>query len=396
MRMPADAVTSSMGEDSASGKTRHKDSSAEGETETIQRKSLPSGGGVPSQSSAYVQSVIASGGYPLDRRTRSFFESRFGYDLSSVRIHSGSTAAESAQVLRAHAYTLENHIVFNSGRYNADTDDGRSLLAHELAHVIQQQTGKVRRMIQKADDASFESSSGVDQGIANGTMVQDTSIMGQTYTVSCGFRSYNFSFKFSKAYKGVYPYQSAGRDVRGVYVKIEASITDRQYCGRCTPMRLLQVIRYFQQGSRGNMNTTEPTTATRRERAGWSNASAPSRGWSVDTLDAATNPYYTHNSPFDSEKGDETRPARLWDAPGHWTSVTNHGKEFYTCAVCEDASNRNWVAACVQWGYYTDSSGNISFRASTPMASCGYAQQMRDASERWDMIAGNTPTGITF
>jgi len=319
-----------------------------------------------------------------------------GYDLSSIRIHSGSAAAKSARALSAQAYTLENHIVFNSGKYNAETNDGRGLLAHELAHVIQQHTGKVRRMIQKASDASFESGSGLAKGIANRTMVQDPSIMGQTYPVNCGFKSYNFSFKFSKAYKGVYPYQAAHKDVKGVYVKIEASITDRQYCGRCTPMRLLQVTRDFQQRPNGNTETTEPTSAARRERAGWSNASAPSKGWGVDVLDAATNPYFTHNSPFDSEEGDETKPAKLWDAPGYWTDNTNKGGDFYTCAVCENAARRKWVAACVQWGLYSDSSGNITFRPATPVASCGYVQQVRDASERWDALAGNTPTGVTF
>jgi len=364
--------------------------------ETAERSKITDHGSYSLSGSSPVGAVLASGGKSLSAETRAYFEPRFGYDFSRVRVFSDTKAAQSAQDLHAQAYTYGQNIVFNHNKYQPDTFSGRKLLAHELAHVVQQQTGKVGRMIQKADDASFESAAGVDQGIANGTMTQDSSIMGQTYTVNCGFRSYNFSFKFSKAYKGVYPYQAAGRDVRGVYVKIEASIADRRYCGRCTPMRLLQVIRYFQKGSRGNMETTEPTSATRRERAGWSNTSAPSRGWFVDTLDTATNPYYTHNSPFDSEEGDETRPARLWDAPGHWTSVINHGKEFYTCAVCEDASHRRWVAACVQWGYYTDSSGNINFRPSTPAASCGYVQEMRDASERWDTIAGNTPTGITF
>jgi len=367
----------------------------EDEGESIQRKALPSEGRIPSHTPAHVRSAIGSGGRPLDSPTRSFFESRLGYDLSAVRVHAGSSAAESARAIKAIAYTLGENIVFDSGKYQPESEGGKRLLAHELAHVIQQQTGKVGRMIQKADDASFESSSGVDQGIANGTMVRDSSIMGQTYTVNCGFRSYNFSFRFSKAYKGVYPYRAAGKDVRGVYVKIEASITDRQYCGRCTPMRLIQALRWIQQGASGNVETAEPTSQKRRERAGWGSGTAPSRGWAVDTLDTATTAYTTDLS-HTANPGDETTPSILWDVPGHWTTVMNNGKEFYTCAVCSDGSHRNWVAACVQWGYYTDSSGNITFRPSTPSASCGYVQQVRDASERWDTIAGNTPTGITF
>lgn len=344
--------------------------------------------------SSSVGAALASGGKSLSAGARAYFEPRFGYDFSRVKVFSDTRAAQSAQSLHASAYTYGENIVFNHNKYQPDTFWGRKLLAHELAHVVQQQTGKVGRMIQKANDASFESTAGVDQGIANGTMTQDSSIMGQTYTVNCGFRSYDFSFKFSKAYKGVYPYQSASRDVKGVYVKIEASITDRQYCGRCTPMRLLQVIRNIQQGTSGSIETADPGTATRRERSGWSDASAPSRGWRVDRIESATNPFYTSGS--NANEGGESSPAVLWDAPGDWSATTNAGKEFQTCAVCEDASRRRWVAACVQWGYYTDSSGNINFRPSSPVAVCGYVQQVRDASERWNTIAGNTPTGVTF
>lgn len=342
-----------------------------------------------------VGEALASSGKFLSKEARAYFEPRYGYDFSRVKVFSDTKAAQSAQRLNALAYTYGENIVFNHNKYQPDTFSGRKLLAHELAHVVQQQTGNVGRMIQKANDASFESAAGVDQGISNGTMAQDSSIMGQTYTVNCGFRSYNFSFKFSKAYKGVYPYQAAGRDVRGVYVKIEASIADRQYCGRCMPMRLLQVLRNIQKGSSGNMETANPGSATRRERSGWSNASAPSRGWRVDTLESATNPFVTNLS-YHANEGGESSPAILWDAPGDWSTTKNAGKEFQTCAVCEDASHRKWVAACVQWGYYTDSSGNINLRPSTPSASCGYVQEMRDASERWNAITGNTPTGITF
>lgn len=346
--------------------------------------------------SSHMTAALESGGNSLSTETRAFFEPRFGYDFSRVKVFSDARAARSAQSLNALAYTYGENIVFNQSKYRPETAAGRRLLAHELAHVVQQQTGRVGRMIQKADDASFESGSGVDQGISNGTLTPDNSIMGQTFTVNCGFRRYNFSFKFTKAYKGVYPYQAAGRDVKGIYVKIEASITDRQYCGRCTPMRLLQVIRNIQQNSSGNMETADPGSTTRRERSGWGNTGAASRGWRVDTLGSATNPYFTHNRPPDAEEGNETSPAKLWDAPGDWSTATNSGKEFETCAVCEDASHRKWVAACVQWGYYINSSGGVSFRPSAPVATCGYVQQVRDASERWDTISGNTATGITF
>jgi len=79
-----------------------------------------------------------SGGSPLDAGTRSFLESRLAFDFSRVRIHSGERAASSARELDARAYTVGSDIVFGHGQYRPDTQEGRRVLAHELAHVMQQ------------------------------------------------------------------------------------------------------------------------------------------------------------------------------------------------------------------------------------------------------------------
>jgi hypothetical protein len=70
--------------------------------------------------------------------------SRLPYDLSRVRIHADARAFQSARTINANAYTVGNHIVFNTGGYSPATRAGRALLAHELAHVVQQ-TGTVLR-----------------------------------------------------------------------------------------------------------------------------------------------------------------------------------------------------------------------------------------------------------
>jgi hypothetical protein len=85
-----------------------------------------------------VDEVLRSPGKPLDTETRNFMESRFGCDFSKVRIHDDNKAAESTQRVNSLAYTVGNNIVFNSGRYNLSSDSGKYLLAHELAHTIQQ------------------------------------------------------------------------------------------------------------------------------------------------------------------------------------------------------------------------------------------------------------------
>lgn len=79
-------------------------------------------------------------------------EPRFGRDFSHVRIHTDARAARSARAVRAQAYTSGSHIVFNSGRYSPATADGRSLLAHELAHTLQDNGARIARKANAGPD----------------------------------------------------------------------------------------------------------------------------------------------------------------------------------------------------------------------------------------------------
>jgi hypothetical protein len=72
---------------------------------------------------------------------RTYFESYFGHDFSSIRVHHDGAAAESARAMNARAYTVGQDIVFGAGQYEPFTLRGRRLLAHELAHAIQQSRG---------------------------------------------------------------------------------------------------------------------------------------------------------------------------------------------------------------------------------------------------------------
>jgi hypothetical protein len=84
--------------------------------------------------------AAAAGGTPLPGASRAYFEPRFGHDFSRVRVHTGSEAAAGARAVRARAYTVGSHIVFGSGEYAPDSMSGKRLLAHELTHVVQQNT----------------------------------------------------------------------------------------------------------------------------------------------------------------------------------------------------------------------------------------------------------------
>ncbi len=96
-------------------------------------------GAAPSTVPPIVGQALSGPGRPLDRPTRSFMESRFGHDFGAVRVHDDPVAADSARAVNARAYTVGQDIVFDTGRYRPQTTTGQHLLAHELAHTIQQQ-----------------------------------------------------------------------------------------------------------------------------------------------------------------------------------------------------------------------------------------------------------------
>jgi hypothetical protein len=98
----------------------------------------PDGGAEPTSMPASVPQTLRSPGHALDAPTRSFMESRFSQDFSRVRVHDDAAAARSAHDVGARAYTVGQDIVFGASRYAPHSDEGRSLLAHELAHTVQQ------------------------------------------------------------------------------------------------------------------------------------------------------------------------------------------------------------------------------------------------------------------
>jgi hypothetical protein len=97
-----------------------------------------------------VDDVLASSGEPLGDVSRTFFEPRFQRDFSDVRVHTDPTAGASARAIGALAYTVGRDIVFAPGRYSPASAAGRDLLAHELAHVVQQgQSQAVPTVVQR-------------------------------------------------------------------------------------------------------------------------------------------------------------------------------------------------------------------------------------------------------
>jgi hypothetical protein len=90
------------------------------------------------QTEGLVREVLHAPGAPLDPDLRLLMERRFGQNFAHVRLHGGEQAARSARQLGAQAYTAGSHIVLGEGSRRRQTRAGLWLLAHELAHVVQQ------------------------------------------------------------------------------------------------------------------------------------------------------------------------------------------------------------------------------------------------------------------
>lgn len=108
------------------------------EEEKLQKKENSSSVSPTFATGNYISSLNGKGN-SLPVNDNHFFSSRMGYDFSNVKIHNDKEAAQSAKEVNAKAYTIGNHIVFNEGRFNTESSEGKKLMAHELVHVMQQQ-----------------------------------------------------------------------------------------------------------------------------------------------------------------------------------------------------------------------------------------------------------------
>jgi hypothetical protein len=99
-------------------------------------------GDAPAAAPAIAAAALRSAWRPLDPDVQADIGARLGHDLSAVRVHTDAVAAASARQLNARAFTVGRDVVFAAEQFAPSTPAGRALLAHELAHVVQQAAGK--------------------------------------------------------------------------------------------------------------------------------------------------------------------------------------------------------------------------------------------------------------
>lgn len=102
---------------------------------------------------------------PLDTVVRTEYETLLAADLSEVRVHTGQYASELTRASHALALTIGTDVYFADGRYAPYTEEGKSLLAHELAHVVQYLAGKRLVYLEDLAEAEYEGEA-IEAGVA--------------------------------------------------------------------------------------------------------------------------------------------------------------------------------------------------------------------------------------
>lgn len=156
---------------------RRGERAADGDRDHGQEVRRDRSGGEPTSETAppIVSDVLRSAGQPIDPSTRHFMESQFARDFGHVRLHTSAKAARSARAIGARAYTVGPDIVFGRGEHDPATVGGQRLLAHELAHVIQQSTATMsdaNLSVQPSDDAFEREADAAAASIAEGRQTQ--------------------------------------------------------------------------------------------------------------------------------------------------------------------------------------------------------------------------------
>lgn len=116
---------------------QRKCAACEADEGLMQREAASPGPPIPAPAS----SGLTGPGTPMPEAVRAYFEPRFGQDFAGVQIHADAAAGRAAAAIDARAFTFGEHIAFAPGNFAPTSAEGRRLLAHELAHVVQQRGG---------------------------------------------------------------------------------------------------------------------------------------------------------------------------------------------------------------------------------------------------------------
>ncbi|MEO8752656.1 MAG: DUF4157 domain-containing protein [Casimicrobiaceae bacterium] len=130
-----------------------------------------------------LRSGVESASQPLSTGVRGPMERRFGHDFADIRVHCGPEASASARALGAKAWSAGREIVFDAGRYDPGSNEGRHLIAHELAHHAhaREATQRLPGIAPEDSKAERRADRAADMAVANGSIADRTASFGGSF-----------------------------------------------------------------------------------------------------------------------------------------------------------------------------------------------------------------------
>jgi hypothetical protein len=311
--------------------------------------------------------VRASAGRPLAPSVRSAVEPRFGHDFGRVRIHDDPVAARSASALGARAYTVGNDIAFAAGQYR---ESGDALLAHELAHVVQQDGAgaMTEERVSDLDDASERAADAAVHAAAAGGAAsrqiaqQLRAAAPAAPAIQCGVKTWGGEFLTEKFERMNDRYND------GVNIVLHFKPNLRV---DALKIGMLQTSQSRRDGQRVFPAGTQAEQETRRSRT--VPEGRPGAGTAIDQSPENPNPLYAataeesggalRSAPTDPGMGqhgfhyfDETatvheQDAILRDGPFLPSSSTRASQHFETAALAIEGKQKNTFYGSVSWGW---------------------------------------------
>jgi len=295
--------------------------------------------------------------------------------------------------LNARAFTVGQHVAFGPGEFRPGTIAGDALIAHELAHVVQQGGASAAAPLGKSAESSGPLEADADRSAT--AAVSSLWSQGATFgarvlpAIRSGLRlsrcSKDTSTDTSKAAPGkpgtwsISQNNADGADSSSAYqsvVEIKFDPDPKQVT--CDELAFVQNFRAIDSASK----SVDP-------RPNFKNR-ITSTGWTIDRLDQKKYGWYGYNNDG-SPSGTVTpgkspkpkKPAELRDKPG--TSIPNIAFEFETCAICKGGVDASKVYGCYTWGFDVDGSNKLTSRARTELDAP--SAEFTDAVAKWNAQA---------
>lgn len=359
-----------------------------------------------------VARVTSGQGFSLESGDRAFMEDRFGYDFGDVRIHNDADAANSASRLDARAYTFGSRIVFGAGEYAPQTEPGMSLLAHELAHVVQQ--GGVQPVMQAkpvisgladehetvADDAAgrvmaWQKAPSKTSALAVRDSLRKTAV--QHPVVQRAAKTWGGQFDTSK-------YQLTNKTgLNGV--DIELKFTPGKYVN-ATLIGMTQTARSYHNGSAAPASRFYSAAADQSIFESRRVKNGAHAGTMIDQLVQFKNPLYAtgaaaaqatlSSTPTHATWGQhgyyykdgagtlKQQDALLKDTPQLSDSLQKSGQTFETTALAIQGVQQGAFYGSVRWGWKKDASGTVSKLPLTLVSKDVPSSLFAKAAELWN------------